>query len=144
MKATTTHTQVLSRYNFIENDFKEFILEKNHPCIMANTVFSMNNYELHIYDKLGTKQTAKKMLEALNDYIDSYDFSDNNFKTFIAVFPEVEIISEIEFENLLWRQLQFLNDYDTAAWDPQVSNDPTHKNFSFSIGGRAFYRLCII
>lgn len=123
----------------IEKEFREFIIDENHPCIMANTVFAMDDYQLQIYENLGTKTTAKKLLEDLRAYIKEYDFSSNKFETFIAVFPEAEIVSEIEFENLLWRQLQFIHEQDAVDWDHRVSNDPKDPNFSFSIGGRAFY-----
>ncbi len=136
--ATTTsyHSDLTSS---IEEDFKEFIIDKTHPCVMANTVFAMGDYDLHVYDKLGTKKTAKKLLEELGAYIENYNFSDNKFKTFMAVFPDTEVVSEIEFENLLWRQLQFVHDIDGTDWDHRVSSDPENNNFSFSIGGRAFY-----
>lgn len=123
----------------ISRDFKKFIVEDNHPCIMANTVFQMNNYQLNVYDKLGSRKTATALAKDLQDYIAHYDFESKNFESFIAVFPEAEVVSEIEFENLLWRQLQFLHEADTTVWDPTVSDDPEDLNFSFSIGGKAFY-----
>ncbi len=123
----------------IEQDFREFIIEKEHPCIMANTVFAMGDFEINLYEGFGSKTAAQKILDDLEKYIANYNFADNKFKTFIAVFPNNSVVSEIEFENLLWRQLQFIHEKDTVEWDPRVSNDPNSSNFSFSIGGRAFY-----
>ncbi|MDN3725102.1 guanitoxin biosynthesis heme-dependent pre-guanitoxin N-hydroxylase GntA [Aequorivita sp. SDUM287046] len=123
----------------IEEKFKNFIIEQKHPCIMANTVFSMGDYEIHDYETFGSRTTAKEILKDLKVYLENYNFTDNKFKTFIAVFPNAETVSEIEFENLLWRQLQFIHEKDTDEWDPNVSDDPENSNFSFSIGGRAFY-----
>lgn len=123
----------------ISRDFKDFIIAENHPCIMANTVFQMNNYQLNIYEKLGSRKTAKTLINDLKDYIDNYDFESKSFESFIAVFPEAEVVSEIEFENLLWRQLQFLHEVDNFEWDTTVSDDPENPNFSFSIAGKAFY-----
>lgn len=134
---TASQTQSLSHQ--IEEEFQDFIINQQHPCIMANTVFATNNYELHIHEKLGTKSTASKLLKELEEYVANYNFSDNKFQTFIAVFPEEEIVSEIEFENMLWRQLQFIHEKDGTPWDKRVSSDPENNNFSFSIGGRAFY-----
>src|SRR5690606_28403603 len=134
---TASQTQSLSHQ--IEEEFQDFIINQQHPCIMANTVFATNNYELHTYEKLGTKSTVSKLLKELEEYVANYNFSDNKFQTFIAVFPEEEIVSEIEFENLLWRQLQFIHEKDATPWDKRVSSDPENNNFSFSIGGRAFY-----
>lgn len=137
--ATVTQFQSAIYQQEIEQKFQQFILEENHPCIMANTVFSMKMYEIKLYEKLGSKATATTLLEDLQDYLNSYNFNDNKFKSFIAVFPEADIVSEIEFENLLWRQLQFINDKDEKPWDHRVSKNPEDDNFSFSIAGRAFY-----
>lgn len=139
MKNTTQQIEYPDSIKQIESAFQEFIIEDNHPCIMANTVFTMKDYEIHQYDKLGSKRAATALLEDLQAYIADYDFEDNKFKTFIAVFPETEVVSEVEFENLLWQQLQFIHEKDTHEWDPRVSKDPEDNNFSFSIAGRAFY-----
>lgn len=123
----------------IEKEFHDFIIEKNHPCVMANTVFLMKDYDLNVYEELGSKSTAKLLVEDIKTYVENYNFADNKFKTFIAVFPDADVVSEIEFENLLWRQLQFIHETDSQPWDERVSNDPENDNFSFSIAGRAFY-----
>lgn len=136
MAQVSTNSELASS---IEEEYREFIIDKKHPCIMANTVFAMNEYDLHVYDKLGSRKTAEKILHDLEAYLAAYNFSDNKFKSFIAVFPDSEVASEVEFENLLWRQLQFIHDVDTKPWDHRVSHDPEDSNFSFSIGGRAFY-----
>jgi hypothetical protein len=125
--------------NKLTHDFRNFILEENHPCIMANTVFQMEKFQLQSYGTLGSKNTAQALWEDLKEYIAHYDFGSKDFESFLAVFPETEVVSELEFENLLWRQLQFLHERDTEPWDPTVSDDPENPNFSFSIGGRAFY-----
>lgn len=139
MRTTTYQATLPKDRESINKEFQEFIIEKNHPCIMANTVFSMNDYEFEIYENLGSKITAEKLIENLKEYLKTYNFADNKFKTFIAVFPQADIASEIEFENLLWRQLQFIHEKDSEPWDYRVSNDPENDNFSFSIAGRAFY-----
>src|SRR5690606_16550536 len=94
---------------------------------------------LNIYDSLGSRKTATELVVDLKDYIANYDFESKEFESFIAVFPDMDIVSEIEFENLLWRQLQFLHEKDSMDWDPAVSDNPEDPNFSFSIGGKAFY-----
>lgn len=127
-----------NKENVIET-FKSFILDKSHPCVMAKSVFKGDNYDLHTYNKLGSPLVAEQMIKDIENYIENYDFDDNIFKSFIAVFPEHEIVSEIEFENLLWRQLQFLHEKDNTPWDDRVSDDPDSANFSFSLAGRAFY-----
>lgn len=123
----------------IEEEFRSFILEKDHPCIMAQTVFSMDQLELHSYDKFGSPNTAEKLIRDLEMYVENYDFESNDFKTFLAVFPDSPEYSEIEFEKLLWQQLQYLHKEDNQQWDQRVSEDPNSEHFSFSLCGRAFY-----
>lgn len=119
--------------------FKNFIIEENHPCMMAQTVFSMDQVDFHEYDDFGSKNTARKILRDLKAYLNKYDFDSNDFFTFMASFRGRKDYSEKQFEDLLWKQLQFIHELDDQPWDPAVSGDPGDKNFSFSIAGKAFY-----
>lgn len=123
----------------LKKEFESFILDKDHPCIMAKTVFTMEEVVLRSYSDLGSTGNAKKLLSDLEKYISNYDFESNDFKTFLAVFPDSPDYSEIEFEKVLWKQLENLKKVDDKAWDPEVSSDPADKHFSFSLGGKAFY-----
>lgn len=123
----------------IQAEFNEFILERNHPCVMAQTVFTMDKVDFHVYEKFGSKPTAAKLLQDIKTYISKYDFESNDFLTFFAVFKDEKNFSEKEFEDRLWKQLQNIHELDEQPWDPGVSADPADKNFSFSINGKAFY-----
>jgi len=139
MKSLQINPHLTNHHEQIEEEYRSFIIEKNHPCIMANTVFAMDQYTIHSYEKLGSKTTASLLLNAIEEYIENYDFNGKNFESLIAVFPETSIETELEFENLLWRQLQFIHEKDSAPWDNKVSDNPQDPNFSFSIKGHAFY-----
>ncbi len=106
---------------------------------MAQGMFSRNKVDFHVYSVLGSKQTAQAILRDVRKYLRGYDFTARNFQTFVAVFDDKSITSETIFEEKLWRQLQYLHDIDDSPWDPEVSHDPEDNNFSFSIGGKAFY-----
>ena len=123
----------------LKKEFETFIIGDDHPCIMAQTVFSMDQVSLFSYPDFGSRKSAAAIIKDLETYIKDYDFESNDFKTFLAVFPESEDYSEIEFERKLWEQLQNLHLEDHTAWDKEVSDDPESKHFSFSLGGRAFY-----
>lgn len=123
----------------IQNEFKRFIIDDNHPCVMAQTVFSMDKVDFHVYDDFGSKNTARKILKDLKAYIANYDFDSRDFLTYMVSFRGRKEYTEEQFENQLWKQLQFLHELDDQKWDKTVSKDPTHKDFSFSLGGRAFY-----
>ena len=119
--------------------FKKFIIEDDHPCIMSQTIFKSENYELKTYAGLGSAASAAKLLDDLSNYLEKYDFSTNEFFSFIAVFKDESDYSEEEFERLLWKQLQHIHNLDDKNWDETVSNDPEKKSFSFSALGTAFY-----
>ena len=122
-----------------KSQFENFIIGKDHPCIMAQTVFSMDKVDFHEYDNFGSRETAKEILVDLKKYIAAYNFESNDFLTFLVGFKGKQDYTEEEFEETLWQQLQYLHEEDDAEWDKEVSRDPESKNFSFSLGGRAFY-----
>lgn len=124
-----------------KQDFDQFVLEKDHPCVMAQTVFSMDQVDYHEYGNFGTRETAKNILKDLKEYIANYDFDSNEFFSFLAVFKDRKEYTEKEYEDTLWQQLQYLHEVDDSPWDKNVSPDPDSNNFSFSLGGRAFYMV---
>lgn len=125
--------------NKVVRDFEEFILQKNHPCIMAQTVFKMEEFVIRGYRNLGSAEAASEILTDLQTYLDNYDVESKNFETFIATFPYDKFNDEQSFEDALWQQLEKIHVLDKIPWDPAVDADPDSPNFSFSILGQAFY-----
>lgn len=130
-----TGTQVQS----IEDEYKKFILDEQHPCIMAKSLFKMGNYHFHIYDDMHDKRILGRLVSDVKNYVDQYNFDGNEFESFIAAFPNNHFSTEISFENALWNTLQTLHELDDCEWDKSVSDDCTSPQFSFSLGGSAFY-----
>lgn len=133
-----TTTLIPDRLQVIK-EFENFIVEQDHPCIMAQSVFKMGEVELHTYNKIGDDSTTTQLLNDLGNYLGNYNFGDNDFRTFIASFPTEAYPTEEAFEQALWGQLQQIHDHDSEKWDETVSSNPENKNFSFSILGKAFY-----
>jgi len=133
----STFNTTLSKADAIEADFKDFILKRKHPCVMAKTVFLMEKYHIRTYASITGEDSAVALLNDLERYIQQYDFDSNEFESFIAVFPNDTFDTEIHFENALWKLLQRLHDMDDKDWDPEVSDNPEDSNFSLK--GRAFY-----
>ena len=120
-------------------NFDEFILENDHPCVMAKTVFSSKKYMLRSYSNFGSVLSARKILNDLKKYLGTLELMDDGYYSFIAVFDDELKLNELQYEVLLWEQLQKIHDVDDSIWDPSVSNDPGNKKFSFSILGQSFY-----
>ncbi|WP_037317366.1 guanitoxin biosynthesis heme-dependent pre-guanitoxin N-hydroxylase GntA [Salegentibacter sp. Hel_I_6] len=140
VKAKVKHWKV-SDEKAMELAFKDFVVTKDHPCMMAQTVFAQDHLDLHTYDEFPSRKTAQKIYVDLKKYIENYDFESNEFYTFLAVFKDSKVFSETAFETALWKQLEFLHNIDDFAWDPHVSSNPEAKEFSFSIAGKAFYMV---
>lgn len=135
MENVKTHKNKVS----VIDEYKDFILTNQHPCIMAKTVFMMNKYHLKTYEDCEDDKCLTLLLEDLGEYLSSYNFETNEFESFLAVFPNLSVKSEIEFEKILWKTLQRLHELDDCSWDETVNQDPDDSKFSFSLKGRAFY-----
>lgn len=125
--------------NTIEDASKNFIIKQKHPCVMANTVFALENYHLKIYNKMSSKENIPLILRDVETYLEQYDFESNEFESLLFCFYDDDFKTEDEFETGLWQFLQNLHNIDTGTWDPRVSANPSSSNFSFSVMGRAFY-----
>lgn len=125
----------------IKKDFEEFIIQKEHPCIMAQAVFLGKHLDFHVYSQFGSRETAVQILQDIRKYLQSYDEESDMVYSFIAAFKDRKTYTEEEFEQLLWQQLQLIHEEDNSPWDRDVSEDPEAPNFSFSIGGKAFYMV---
>lgn len=136
---STLPTSKNNKDHKMRENFQHFILEEDHPCVMAQSVFAQDHADFHVYEELGTKASAEKIIQDLKLYISKYDFESNDFFSFIAGFKTENELSEVDFEKLLWKQLQLLHEADDQEWDPEVSSNPEDEDFSFSLAGRAFY-----
>jgi len=123
----------------IEAEYRNFIIKKKHPCVMANTIFSMDKYHLKIYENMGSDAIIENVLKDVEKYLDQYDFESNDFESLMFCFKDDQFTSEKKFEVAIWEFLQKLHNHDDAEWDATVSSCPEDSNFSFSVKGRAFY-----
>ena len=125
--------------NTIEKDFKSFILEGNHPCMMARSVFKMERYDIQVYDEMKSDASAHAILQDLQTFLENTNLNSTEYRSFAAIFPDNHFEDEITFEKSLWQTLQNLHHHDPKPWDSTVSRDPEDADFSFSLLGKAFY-----
>lgn len=121
--------------------FERFIAKPDFPCVGARSALNRQRMRHGHYMALGSADSAGKLCEALADF--SAEFADPGPQpvSFVASF-ESEIESEEEFERLLWQQLRLMHEVDRGhgvGWDPAVSSNPAHNEFSMSVAGRAFF-----
>src|SRR5690606_33612070 len=117
----------------------EFIKTNDHPCLSAQSVVNNEALTIGEYATLGSEISAAALAKDLTLFIENRNSIKSRLVSFMAVFQSPEMLTEKQFEDLLWKQLQLLHSIDTKPWDAAVSNDPGDPDFSFSFGGRAFY-----
>ncbi len=128
-----------SELSNITTFLNEFIIDQDHPCIMAQSIVRANNYTLHVTDDILGDGNIREVMDLLSIYVAEVSADPKNFQSFIVAFRNDTILTESDFENLLWAFLNKLHENDTVAWDSTVSADPKNPKFSFSLHGHAFY-----
>ena len=121
--------------------FRDSVLQAEFPCLGAKAAFNSGSYVLRTYVRLGSELVTRELAADLHDFVRSELRQRSEFATFVAIFEKPRETGEVEFEDLLWRQLRALHRIDAARfdWDPEVQSDPADPHFSFSFGGQALY-----
>jgi FPC/CPF motif-containing protein YcgG len=134
--------------SLIHDQFRSLVLHPSFSCLGAKSALRSGSYQLGIYDELGsaeaTRGLARDLIAFAGGLGDGQEEDEaepsGGLTTFVASFLRPVPLDEMEFERMLWAQLQALHDGDSASrWDPSVSSDPENAHFSFSIAGRAFF-----
>ncbi len=126
----------------LHDSVREFVLDKPHPCVGAQSAFRKDEYWLGQYASLGTEESARALAEDLYEYTQEQIKHPKQFASFLAVFDGEVPEDEESFERKLWATLGHLDKLSREkdfSWDPQVSDDPENPKFSFSFAGTAFY-----
>ena len=125
----------------LQASLKDKILGPGFPCVAARSAFSRKSYRFGLYPTLGSREAALAMCHDLYEFSHELRHSHEQFTSFIGAFSAPSGLDEVAFETLLWRQLQLIHEIDAQyfSWDASVSKDPDDPNFSFSVGGRAFF-----
>lgn len=119
----------------------DFVLQDGYPCVGAQALVRSNNKCMGVFDSMDSDNTIPNLAYSLFEYIKSVNESQSQFLSYIAVFPEDDFATELEFEKALWTLLNGLYALQRKHfdWDPAVSKDPKNTEFSYSLGGEAFF-----
>lgn len=125
----------------LHTQLKASLLAPDFPCVAARSAINRQTYRLGVYERLGSPESALALCHDLYEFAHEMGGDPERFTTFIAAFKQPIDPSEVMFESLLWQQLQQMHGVDSRYfdWDASVSKDPEDPNFSFSIGGRAYF-----
>jgi FPC/CPF motif-containing protein YcgG len=121
-----------------EQAFRQLVSDPHFPCLGAKAAFNSNSQTLRAFAELGSAESTNELAAALPDLTNR----PTDYASFIAIFEGPRETTEMEFEQLLWKQLRLLHEHDTAAnsdWASNVASDPADPHFSFSFAGQALY-----
>lgn len=126
---------------FIHDAFRAHVLSAQFPCVGAKSAVQKGSYRIGHYGQMGSTAATAGLAFDLYHFLEEVPSLESEFTTFVATFSEPIIHSETDFEQLLWTQLQMLNQRDAPlhTWDPLVSNDPANPHFSFSFAEHGFF-----
>jgi uncharacterized protein len=143
-----------------ETAFREFIARPEYPCLGAKAALNSEAITVRLFDELGSarstgdlgtaltqfarlvgRDSVEPMERAKSDPNGSTESRPTDYASFVAIFERPRETSELEFEDLLWKQLRLLHEKDATRfdWDENVASDPADPHFSFSFAGRALY-----
>ena len=125
----------------VHDSFRALVLSPRFSCVGAKSALNRGTYRMGMYYEMNTPGTNAGLARDLYAFVQEQPQMEAGFTTFIASFAEPHPVDEVDFERLLWQQLQALHDLDAPlhAWDTSVSSDPENPSFSFSFAGRAFF-----
>ena len=122
----------------VAHDLRTRLGSAEYPCLGARSVVHRDRATVRLFDELGSERAAGELLAELKAFAEGSD-AEAGFVSFLASFSSPAVESELQFERLLWRQLQLIHDLDDQAWDPSVSSDPADPDFAISLGGVGYF-----
>lgn len=126
---------------FVHGSLRALVLNPKFSCVGAKAAIRRGNYRTGFYGTMGAHGAVAGLARDLFEFVEDLPSIGDDFTTFVASFGGPNVADEIDFERLLWAQLQGLYEQDRLhhGWDPAVSADPEDSDFSFSFAGRAFF-----
>ncbi len=125
----------------VHDEFRAHVLDAEFPCVGGKAAINHDNYRFGLYAEMDSHGATAGLAHDLWEFVQERPTFETEYTTFVASFAAPVVLSELEWEKLLWSQLQSLHDLDSVhhAWDPRVSSDPADPGFSFSFAGTAFF-----
>jgi FPC/CPF motif-containing protein YcgG len=125
----------------VHMSFREHILDPEFSCVGGKAAINNNTYRFGFYDEMNAPASSAGLAYDLWEYVRERPTFGTEYATFVASFAAPAVTDELEWERLLWSQLQSLHDLDRRhhEWDSSVNSDPADPGFSFSFAGTGFF-----
>lgn len=125
----------------VHGEFRSFIMNNEFPCVGAKAAVNGNCYRFGFYDEMNSPATTDSLAHDLWSYVREQANFASKYSTFAASFAAPRVMSERDWEKMLWAQLQSLHEIDAGLheWNEKVSGDPNEPGFAFSFAETAFF-----
>lgn len=126
---------------FVHDSLRGLVLNPRFSCVGAKAAIRRDQYRASLYGTMGSRGAVAGLARDLFEFVEDLPGISGDFTTFLASFKGPNVANEVDFERLLWAQLQGLFEQDRLhhGWDPAVSANPDDPDFAFSFAGRAFF-----
>jgi FPC/CPF motif-containing protein YcgG len=122
--------------------FSDFIRDTQFVCVGAKAALARDKIEILIARDLASAWNDVEIYERLATFARAYQQDRSLYRSFVVLFEHSRIMTEGEFERLLWTRVQSLSNKDALhgqPYDESVSPDPEDTHFSLSFAGQAFF-----
>lgn len=125
----------------IIKEFQDYINDKAYPCVAARAAMAREHIPCMVANYMACPKDDRNILQFLYHFVDDFRSATTTFHSAAIIFKGPELHSEEIFDSLLWQRLQSLArlDAENCVYDNRVNADPSSSDFSFSLGGEAFF-----
>lgn len=120
---------------------KDFVLQKNYPCVAAIKSVLAEEYIVRHYEDFGTGLSWRDLRRDLESFIIEQEKTNSTYLTFWAVFSDSGPMSEQVFEKAMWNELSHLTSVEKREkdWGKMNVSSPEDPGFCLSLNGKAFF-----
>ncbi len=126
----------------VPSDFAAFVRSDYFPCVGAKSALALGLLTGFEGGDFLSKQGDRDLHDALTRFGAGSPDGVNGVASFACLFDPCPVMGEEDFEAALWSRLQGLHDIDAEEgvdWAPGVGREPGAPDFSFSVGGLAYF-----
>jgi FPC/CPF motif-containing protein YcgG len=135
-------TRAYSARGAIPADFAAFIHSDAFPCVGAKSALALGGLVVLEAGDFACPRHDAAIHRALGEFGQRTSEDKVGLASFACLFSHGPKLSEDQFEAALWSRAQGLHDIDAASgatWADGVSREPESPDFSFSVGGVAYF-----
>jgi uncharacterized protein len=126
----------------IPADFAAFVQSDAFPCVGAKSALAVGGLYAFEAGDFASASHDSAIHQAITQFSKAARSDRTGLASFACLFRHGQKLSEAEFEVALWARAQGLHDIDAASgarWADGVSREPESPDFSFSVGGVAYF-----